>query len=249
MEVVVVCNGCTDNTAEIARSFRPEITVIETTVGSKIVALNLGDEAATSFPRIYLDGDIELESGVFAETCATLRDGVLASSPRPLYELSKSSWLVRMYYAARMRLPFQNPTTIGGCGLYALTREGRARFDQFPNLISDDGFIRLLFAPNERRCTPNARTIVHCPHRMSDLLKITTRVVEGNRQLHQLRPDLFAHEERNRGDRIRCLLRNPLFFPCFVVYALTKFIATRRAQRTFDEHGNFAWHRDESHRS
>ena len=35
IDVIVVCNGCTDDTADIARSFGPPVRVIETEVGSK----------------------------------------------------------------------------------------------------------------------------------------------------------------------------------------------------------------------
>jgi glycosyltransferase involved in cell wall biosynthesis len=44
MDVVVVCNGCTDNTAEIARRFGPTARVIESEVARKTHALNLGDQ-------------------------------------------------------------------------------------------------------------------------------------------------------------------------------------------------------------
>ena len=58
LDVVVVCNGCTDNTATIARSFGAPIRVIETPLGNKAHALNLGDQASRSFPRVYVDADV-----------------------------------------------------------------------------------------------------------------------------------------------------------------------------------------------
>jgi glycosyltransferase involved in cell wall biosynthesis len=53
IEVVVVCNGCTDDTALVAREQGVgNVTVVETPVGSKIAALNLGDGIATKFPAL-----------------------------------------------------------------------------------------------------------------------------------------------------------------------------------------------------
>lgn len=63
-EVIVVPNGCTDGTAEVARSF-PGVSVVELPASSKTAALNAGEELATCFPRIYLDADIQLTT-----TCA-----------------------------------------------------------------------------------------------------------------------------------------------------------------------------------
>ncbi len=62
-EIVVAANGCTDDTVAQASSV-PGVTVVETAIASKIAGLNLGDKAATAFPRIYLDADGQIE-GLF----------------------------------------------------------------------------------------------------------------------------------------------------------------------------------------
>ena len=81
-EVLVVCNGCTDETASIARSFGSSVRVIETGVSSKTHALNLGDEASQGYPRIYLDADILLEIDAVRRLAARLESGqVLAVAP------------------------------------------------------------------------------------------------------------------------------------------------------------------------
>src|SRR4051812_39690548 len=60
IDVIVVCNGCTDDTASVARRFGPVVRVFESGVASKTHALNLGDQVARVFPRIYADADIAI---------------------------------------------------------------------------------------------------------------------------------------------------------------------------------------------
>ena len=99
MDVVVVCNGCTDNTAEIARRFGPTARVIESEVARKTHALNLGDQISRTFPRIYADADIVITVDAIRALARRLERGdVLAVASTPDINLTGCSWLVRKYY-------------------------------------------------------------------------------------------------------------------------------------------------------
>jgi glycosyltransferase involved in cell wall biosynthesis len=53
MEIIVVANGCADDTAEVASSFGPAVRVLTLPVACKNEALIAGDRAAAGFPRNY----------------------------------------------------------------------------------------------------------------------------------------------------------------------------------------------------
>src|SRR4051812_43587590 len=64
LQIIVVANGCTDATAEVVKRFAEHVELVETPVGSKTHALNLGDRVAKHDLRAYLDADIELSDNV-----------------------------------------------------------------------------------------------------------------------------------------------------------------------------------------
>ena len=102
IDVIVVCNGCTDDTASKAREFGPPIRVIETSVGNKAHALNVGDKAARSFPRIYADSDVVISLDTIRAIAARFERGdALAVAPLPSINLVGCSYLVRAYFEIR----------------------------------------------------------------------------------------------------------------------------------------------------
>src|SRR5689334_14775205 len=106
-QVVVVCNGCTDDTAQVARATAPWATVVEIDVASKAAALNAGDAVADVFPRIYLDADIELSAAALLATVKVLEDeAVFTAAPRPYFATQACPWFVKAFYRAWERTDF-----------------------------------------------------------------------------------------------------------------------------------------------
>ena len=81
IEVVVVCNGCTDGTADAARVSGHPLTVIELDVASKAEALRAGDEFVTALPRVYLDADVLVSGSAIRGARTPQPPGCLGGTP------------------------------------------------------------------------------------------------------------------------------------------------------------------------
>ena len=247
-ETIVVANNCSDNTAQIARDFDPNVTAIETPIGSKVHALNLGDEAATGYPRFYLDADIVLEKGSLETLCQELeRPGVLAVAPLIDVDLTDRSWPVRAYYNVWLQLPYCRSGMIGS-GIYGVSEEGRQRFDTFPKITADDAFVRLQFKPAERKTVESCRFTVTPPKTLTSIIDIKTRSHYGNEELRQQFPELWNNEEVNHGSPLRRLAMNPLWWPSLAVYLYVKVATRKRVRQRFERGEVHKWERDESSR-
>ena len=80
-----------------------------------------------------------------------------------------------------------------GAGLFAVNPAGRARWGDFPAIISDDTFVRLQFAPGERIEVP-ARYHWPMVEGFSNLVRVRRRQDAGVTELHRLHPELFGNE-------------------------------------------------------
>ena len=248
LDVIVVCNGCSDDTAEVARSFGSEVRVIETSIPGKTHALNLGDEAAQGFPRIYADADVVISTEAVRSLARRLeRQDVLAVAPAPTFDLSGCSWPVRACYQIRSLLPSAQEG-IGGSGVYALSEAGRMRFREFPLLTADDGYVRIQFQPNERETLHSVNSMVFPPRTLKDLIATKTRAHYGSFELALLFPGLWQNRgESNNRSLIRLFLDPRLWFK-LAIYCTVTLIAKRRAQGRI-QLGSMAWERDNTSRA
>lgn len=248
LDIVVVCNGCTDGTASDARSFGSPVRVIETAIPGKANALNLGDQAAYGFPRLYVDADIVLTIDAIRQLANALKDeNTLAIAPTGRYDLRGCSWLVRAFFKVRSLLPSAREG-IGGSGVYALSEKGRLRFQQFPAVTADDGYVRIQFQPHERKTLPFVYSTVFAPRTISDLMAQKTRVHYGSYQLRNLFPVLWENRGESNNNSLLRLFSQPQLWLSLSVYCLVMSLARRRALQRL-ESGYCQWERDNSSRS
>ena len=248
LEIIVVCNGCTDNTASVVRSFAPMVQCIETTVASKSNALNRGDELATGFPRFYQDADVILPLDAIRLTSLPLQaESILAAAPQMRMDFQGASWVVRAYYEIWQQLPYVREGMIG-TGVYALSEKGRKRFGNFPEVIADDGFIRRLFQSQERTVIDSCFVRVSAPKNLNGLLKIKTRSRLGGYELLKKFPELIGNEEKSYANALLHILGNVYLWPKAPVYLLVNILARIRAKKHAREHGFIGWERDNSSR-
>jgi glycosyltransferase involved in cell wall biosynthesis len=248
LEIAVACNGCTDRTAERARRFGGPVKVVETDVASKHGGLNLGDRAVTSFPRFYVDADVVLPLDSLRRVAEALETGPwVIAAPRIRVDLSDRPWSVRAFYEIWFRVPYFQHGMVGS-GVYALSKKGRERFDEFPSIIADDGFARLACAPEERITVDSAHFIIRPPKTLKGIIEIKTRSRLGTYELKRKFPHLWRGEKRDFGSTARELLRRPSAWPAIPIYVFAVSMARWKAYRRLRAGDLTTWERDASSR-
>ena len=252
LDIIVCCNGCRDRTAEIAREFGPPVRVLETQRGSMTLALNMGDEAAISYPRIYLDADILLNYATVKSIVQALSEkGVMAVAPRMKVNLSGRNWAIRAFYDVWLMTPYHQLGMIGS-GVYALSKEGRSRFNEFPDIIADDAFVRAHFETKERTILEDCSFTVTPPAKMRGLLQIKTRGDLGIKELYLKYPELMSRAQTDTITNGRNLywkiLASPKYWPQITVFVFVKAVAALRARKQLKTLNAYEWERDETSR-
>jgi glycosyltransferase involved in cell wall biosynthesis len=201
VEIVIVSNGSRDGTAEVARGLADAVeargwslVVLDLPEGSKIKALNAGDQAARGDIRIYVDADIRISPRLLAGLARAVdRPEPAFAGGRPA-PLRAQSALTRAYTRLWLRVPFMT-RGVPGCGVIAVNRAGRSRWSDWPNVVGDDTFARLQFASHERHMVEEAYSFPMAEG-FSALVRVRQRQNEGVKQVMNRFPDLERKDDK-----------------------------------------------------
>lgn len=249
-DIVVVCNGCTDDTARIAAERGPRVRVVEIPTPSKHTALRTGDEHARGFPRLYVDADVVIAGAdvrALTEPLDDVSSGILATAPERRIPLAGCAWRVRAYYQVWQRLPAVREGLFGR-GVIAVSKAGHARIAALPPLMADDLAASLAFAPEERLVVGAAGVVVHPPRTWPDLIKRRIRAAVSTAQVEEQQTPTGPSARTSKADLTTLLRGEPRLFLAVVVFVAAALIARRKAEKAIREQDFGTWLRDESSR-
>ncbi|MEZ5228713.1 MAG: glycosyltransferase [Acidimicrobiales bacterium] len=184
LEIVVACNGCTDDTAAIAAAVDPSIRVVSTPVASKWGALDLGDAHASTFPRMYIDADVEVSRRAVQSLAAAMAtSGAAVGAPTLRFpDMSTCRLPIRLFYRGWRCSPYFDDRLVG-FGFYAISQAGRERFGRFPETMAEDYFLHRLFADEDRTVDPDSWFTPLLPQTLTDIIGVHSRQLVANSTL------------------------------------------------------------------
>lgn len=238
MRVIVVDNGSTDGTADVAAAWAGrfaaaghEFLVLALPWGNKSAALNAGDAATVDDAcRIYLDADVEISPGCVAGVVAAMAEGTGVEMCAPRMRVAPShAWVTRRYARVWTGLPWVSDDAIGG-GFYAVSPRGRRRWGRFPDLLAEDAFVQAQFRRVERRVLRNEHFLIRLPDGWADLVRLRTRWLSGNRELARQTSGEWGRRAYPVRRRIGMLLTRPRLWPDLPLYALVNGVAVWRSR-------------------
>ena len=228
--VIVAANACRDATVAVARGALAalgargwRLVIDDSPQPGKLAALNRAEAIARAEGAgmlAYLDADVICEPGLLGQIRAVLDRPEPAYATGTLTVARARTWVTRAYADLWQRLPFVTGGAVGA-GFFAVNAAGRARWGDFPDIISDDMFVRLQFSPAERHQV-SARFHWPMVEGLSNLIRVRRRQDAGTAEVYRLYPHLHPNEGKGDvggGDLIRLALAAPLGF---VVYAVIR---------------------------
>jgi len=250
-EILVVCNGCSDDTVGLVSSFKRShvdtlterkliIEVVETDIASKTNALNIGIERASSDYIILLDADIH----VSGETLISLKQNLVETgkdllSPSVLFDYEYASFWVREYYKVASTSSYNRYYRFSN--VIALSKAGIKCLGTLPEVIADDEYLRRQFKQEQASICEQLSFRFSCPTNARDLLSILTRIQRGNFQLAQLR--VKDHMKMKK------VTVSAPSFGSFLIFSIFKLLSKLQAFWQLKTGKTIRWEKDTSSRN
>lgn len=248
-QIIVACNGCTDNTADIVKQnygHLSNLICLDIEKPSKTNALNEAEKYIVDFPVFYIDADTKLSDNAISVISQKMQEQhIHLSAPTPIINTEHSSWLVKQYYKIWQSLPYIKAGVIATCS-FVVSQKGRQRFENFPDVINDDGYIRCQFKANEISNIDGSEIYIQAPKDIFSLIKIKTRARLGNMQLNRLNLCTYPAEKAYASS-----MKSKLFskdFIATIVYYSIAIVIRFRAARQYSKINQYTWEKDNSSR-
>ena len=243
-EITVICNGCSDRTAEVARAACPEAHVLETPVASKTAALNMGLAAAGTTPLVFLDADIKTSATAVRRLVHEItKSGCDLAYGKAEFNVAQCSAPVQKFYQAWQLNPYFDGGKVGG--FFAVSKAGLDRLGLFPILTNDDEFVRRKLFANAIYARLATYT-VEPPRTLLSLIKVRSRVYRGNRELSSQGIQAAANQKYGNASRFfRRLASRPNVWLGACVFALVAACAHARNRLLL---GPVHWEQDQTAR-
>ncbi|APG48202.1 glycosyltransferase [Phaeobacter porticola] len=224
-EVLVIANACNDTTVAEARAVAVPsgwiCVVISRAEGGKIGALQAADARAKGRVRVYLDADVTVSPPLMAQICVVLdSEQPLYASGSPQLSYAKSV-ISRLYGRFWTTLPFVREG-VPGFGIFAMNAAGRTRWGAWPDIIADDIYARLSFAPAER-IRLEAAYSWPLVEGFRNLVRVRRRQNAGVTEIAARFPELLKNEDVTRPGASGILtraLRDPAGFLTYAAVTL-----------------------------
>lgn len=224
-KVVVVCNGCHDRTAQMARSAFPEIDVIELREASKTAAINAGLRYVTSSKVILLDADIRISTAACRLLSAALDEpGTDAAIGHMEIDDHRCSRLVKAFYRIWETHPYLSNGKFAAA--FALRKDTIERIGELPDVIADDAYISRLIPENRIAVLEGVSFTAKVPRNLPTLIRVRSRVHRGNQQLRRYALEPTAATTRRKLGFFILVLGKPSLWTAIPVY-LTVVISSR----------------------
>lgn len=238
-EVIVIANGCHDDTAVRAQAAMPEARVIETPVAGKTQALNLGQtQSLRGLPLICLDADLRTGlADLIALTVPLHEGGAEAACGTMVVDTAGANAVVRAWYRAWLMNPYFAKGKFGG--LFALSPPAVDRLFPLPDVVADDEYLRRSFSPDQIAYVATSRFTAKAPRDLASLMHVRTRSLRGSRALGR------NSEPGGARRMLQVAFRKPARWGDMVVFAAVQLAVRLNLARVKAPR----WERDNSTRS